>query len=78
MSDSLVEIKIDRSRCVLCGEPNECALAEDDETDTAEPCWCVSESFPVTLCESATDLDGGSSCICRRCLEKNRQESSQT
>ena len=77
MSDSEVEIKIaiDRSLCVLCGEPNECALAGDG-LGTGEPCWCVGESFPVTLCARATDQDGGSSCICRGCLEKNREEAS--
>lgn len=72
MSDIPVEITIDRSLCVICGEPNECALAGDD-AGTGEPCWCVDESFPVTLCVRATDQDGGDSCICRSCLEKSRR-----
>jgi hypothetical protein len=73
MSRSRIEIKIDRSRCVLCGELNDCALARDG-ADADEPCWCVDESFPVSLRARATDQDGGDSCICRACLAKDRRE----
>jgi hypothetical protein len=73
MSDSLTTIKLDRSRCALCGEPNDCALARDG-AKSDEPCWCVAESFPAELLEAATAEDGGESCVCRRCLEKGRDK----
>jgi len=73
MSDSQIRIEIDRSRCVLCGGPNDCALAREGE-ETDGPCWCVDESFPATLLTRATDQDGGDRCICRLCLEKDRED----
>jgi hypothetical protein len=75
VSRSEARISLDRSRCVLCGEPNECALARD-QADAGEPCWCVGQSFPRTLRVRATEQDGGESCICRRCLEKADRDSS--
>jgi len=72
MSGSQVGITIDRSRCALCGEPNECALAQDG-VESDKPCWCVGESFSASLRARATDEDGGGSCICRDCLAKDRQ-----
>lgn len=73
MRGSDVEIEIDRSRCVFCGEPNECALARDG-SKADRPCWCVAESFPKALLTRADEADGGECCICRRCLEKDRRE----
>ena len=77
MKRSEISLSIDRSRCVLCGGPNECALARDAvsdgesrEVETAEPCWCVGQVFPETLTEGATARDGGASCICRSCLDE--------
>jgi hypothetical protein len=75
MSHSRVEIRIDRSRCVLCGEANDCAMARGDDGQTNEaPCWCVGEAFPGRLLERARDTDDGASCICRRCLERAASE----
>jgi hypothetical protein len=79
-----VEIRItrDRSRCVLCGGPNECVMARPsgdapaargasppDESTASEPCWCVDRVFPGGLTQAAIESDGGASCICRSCLE---------
>lgn len=73
VSDSVVELDVDRSLCVLCGAPNDCVMAKR-ATGIAidDPCWCVSEEFPKALSERATERDGGASCICLRCLEANR------
>jgi hypothetical protein len=72
MSDSTIRVSVDRSRCVICGGPNECALAgADGKGDKSDArCWCVEESFPMPLLDTANAKDGGASCICRRCLEK--------
>ena len=77
MNRSEVEITVDRSRCALCGEPNECALAKEAGAKASPRCWCVGQSFPESLLARATGRDGGDCCICRRCLERARSESSQ-
>ena len=59
--------------CVLCGEPNDCALAESSPS-SGEPCWCVAEEFPTLLVESVAREQGQSRCLCRRCLERYRQD----
>ncbi len=77
MKTSTVELTIDRSRCVLCGGPNECALARSPsgpDIASEAPCWCVSETFPASLLERADAKDGGARCICRDCLERSRRE----
>jgi len=73
MSDARIEIRIDRSRCVLCGRPNDCALARDG-TPADGPCWCVDESFPPPLLDRAQAKDGGASCICRDCLAREASD----
>ena len=69
---------VDRSRCVLCGGPNDCALAQAgaDEDEAAEPCWCVGREFPTVLVDRATRRDGGASCICRSCLDASHPDES--
>jgi hypothetical protein len=69
--DGSPPVDIDRSRCVLCGGPNDCALERpgEDGDEAAQPCWCVGRVFPTVLVDRATRRDGGASCICRRCLE---------
>ncbi|HIF94577.1 MAG TPA: hypothetical protein EYQ60_15870 [Myxococcales bacterium] len=73
MSDSTIRFSVDRSRCVICGGPNDCALAGADANGDKRdaPCWCVEETFPTSLLDVANARDGGASCICRHCLEKD-------
>lgn len=71
MSGGTTQLELDRSRCALCGEPNECLLARP-EGDRGERCWCVDERFPAELTERPTQTDGGTRCICRRCLASHR------
>ena len=61
----------DPSRCALCGEPNDCALAgaaSGDRGTSGEACWCVREVFPRTLIDRVAEHERGRRCICRRCL----------
>ncbi|MEZ4282881.1 MAG: cysteine-rich CWC family protein [Myxococcota bacterium] len=73
---------VDATRCALCGEPNDCALARRaaDGIDAGEggcdrggadaaPCWCRPQRFPAALLARARARDGGAACVCRRCLE---------
>ena len=62
---------LDASLRVRCGEPNDCALARG-EGDAAEPCWCVSETFPRQLVESVSLESGRERCLCRDCLRRGR------
>ena len=56
MSEVRLVVEADRTRCVLCGEPNECLLARGD-VQPGERCWCVAETFPAALTERATATD---------------------
>jgi len=70
MSGDTIQLEIDRSRCVLCGAPNECVMARRSAgEDVADPCWCVERSFPEAITKLASERDGGASCICASCLE---------
>ena len=73
---SAIGITVDRSRCILCGEPNECALASGD-AKSDETCWCVGESFPAILLATAASRDDGESCICRACLERTKSDAEE-
>ncbi len=67
--DAPVKIEADRSRCVLCGEPNDCGMEKRTRGETTEdPCWCVDQKFPVAMTRIASERDGGASCICAACL----------
>ena len=66
----IIDLEVDRSRCVLCGGPNACVMerrAQGEKVD--EPCWCVSRVFPDSITKRATERDGGASCICEACLD---------
>lgn len=70
MPRKIVDLEVDRSRCVFCGGPNACVMerrARGERVD--EPCWCVSRVFPDSIMERATERDGGASCICEACLD---------
>jgi hypothetical protein len=67
--DAPIEVRVEASRCVLCGGPNDCALARPGAASSDAPCWCVDRVFPARLSERASERDGGASCICRRCLD---------
>ena len=64
-----VVLRVDRSRCVLCGGPNGCVMAGGAGGGADERCWCVDLEFPAALTQRAETIDGGASCICRHCVE---------
>ena len=66
----VISVKVAPRFCVLCGEPNDCAMAKREAGEKSEdPCWCALQSFPETLTKKADEVDGGASCICLRCLK---------
>lgn len=70
MTEQQVELKVDRSRCVLCGGRNDCVMERQARGESIDdPCWCVDRTFPEALTKDASERDGGASCICLACLE---------
>ncbi|UCG11811.1 MAG: cysteine-rich CWC family protein [Deltaproteobacteria bacterium] len=59
--------RINRAKCPLCGEPNQCALAADP---TATECWCDSAAFPEELLAQIPDAAVRKICVCQKCLAK--------
>ncbi|MBI3773419.1 MAG: cysteine-rich CWC family protein [Gammaproteobacteria bacterium] len=57
---------IDPRRCPLCGEPNDCALANPRQS---QPCWCRESPFPPTLLDKVAPSARKKTCICRRCAQ---------
>jgi hypothetical protein len=48
--------------CPLCGQPNECRVA-----DTASPCWCMSTTISREVLNSVPSEARKKVCICRTC-----------
>ena len=58
-------------RCPLCGQPNECQLAKQD--DCKGPCWCMDETFPPELLARVPEESRRRACICRRCVSEAKR-----
>ena len=75
MSGQVVDLDVDRSRCVLCGGPNACVMerrAKGEQVD--DPCWCVARVFSAEVLDRANARDEGASCICEACLDRANQD----
>ncbi len=78
MTQRIDDVRADPKFCILCGEPNHCALAEEalgaqEGAGSPPPCWCVSEEFPTRLVERVAQGKGQAQCICRQCLDRHRE-----
>jgi hypothetical protein len=51
--------------CPLCGNPNECALAQSGSAET--PCWCHGVEIDPAIIAKVPEVQRNKSCICRRC-----------
>ena len=70
MPPRIVDLEVDRSRCVFCGGPNACVMERRARGEIVDdPCWCVARVFPLEVTERASAVDGGASCICEACLD---------
>lgn len=56
--------------CPICGEENKCmgSLAEHGN------CWCDQEEFPSGIFELVPEQSIRKQCICKKCLEKYKEE----
>jgi len=69
-SVSSTESPLDTATCVLCGGPNQCALAADPE---ATQCWCDSVTFDDELLARVPDSAVRKVCICQKCLIEHQE-----
>jgi hypothetical protein len=58
----------DGTICPICGQPNECAIANGKPFTT---CWCLSKQIPLALLKKAGTADV---CICESCVDAYHEE----
>jgi hypothetical protein len=56
----------DTSRCPLCGQPNQCAIAAGQP---AESCWCMQQPVSKEALARLAPEARGKSCICPQCAQ---------
>ncbi|MGB5222925.1 MAG: cysteine-rich CWC family protein [Polyangiales bacterium] len=54
----------DETKCPLCGDANECAIAAGR---APESCWCMTASMDPAALQSIPVEAQGKVCICARC-----------
>lgn len=57
---------INRSRCPLCGGPNECQLCTADAYKG--PCWCAKVTVPEDLLALVPADLRNQACVCKQCV----------
>ncbi len=61
MSDSRASL------CPLCGQPNQCLMAQG--SPSADRCWCSDAHIARDVLERIPEDLRGRSCVCRKCAE---------
>jgi hypothetical protein len=61
----MAEVKLDPSRCAICGEPNECGMARGDSD-----CWCFNTTIPSSVLELVPEQARNVVCVCASCAAK--------
>ena len=54
----------DETRCPLCGQPNQCAVAAGR---AAETCWCMTATISPEAIAAIPAEAQGRVCLCARC-----------
>jgi hypothetical protein len=57
----------DRTKCPLCGDVNECAIAAGKD---AESCWCMAVTMSPDVLKAIPPEARNRVCICARCARK--------
>lgn len=55
----------DINKCPICGEPNQCGLA--NPVTATRPCWCFTAEIAPEAREQIPDDALNKACICPRC-----------
>jgi hypothetical protein len=58
---------LDRERCPLCGERNDCGLAAGKGV-----CWCFTAAIPREVLERVPAEARGVACVCTACASGRR------
>lgn len=58
----------DTTRCPLCGEANECAVAANREPSS---CWCMTATMDPASLAAIPEKARGLVCICAKCAAGN-------
>lgn len=63
------------SACPLCGQNNDCAVVDDEQS--AQDCWCMDleERIPSELLDKVPPELQGERCICANCIQRFREGS---
>ncbi|MFZ2302878.1 MAG: cysteine-rich CWC family protein [Gallionella sp.] len=51
--------------CPLCGNPNECALAQSGNIEA--PCWCHGVEIDPAIIAEVPEAQRNKTCLCQRC-----------
>ena len=60
---------VDPCLCPLCGQPNQCAMAQPQSGEAKAPCWCTREPFSAALLQQVPGPLKDKACICRACVQ---------
>ena len=55
---------LDTSRCPLCGQANQCAIAQHQPP---AQCWCMATEIDLAALEAIPSAERGQRCICPAC-----------
>ena len=58
----------DATRCPLCGNANECAIAAGKSPET---CWCMTATIAPSVLTSIPAEAQGKVCVCASCASGN-------
>ena len=62
---TLPDMPLPSLACPLCGEPNQCAVAQSGSFAT--PCWCAGVIIDADALAKVPESERGRSCLCPRC-----------
>jgi hypothetical protein len=63
---------VDPCLCPLCGQPNQCAMTQQQPGEVKVPCWCAREQFNAELLQQVPEPLKDKACICRACVQASR------
>ncbi|MBP7606479.1 MAG: cysteine-rich CWC family protein [Giesbergeria sp.] len=62
--DSMLPLNADDAACPLCGQSNQCAMAQGRP---AAFCWCMAADIAPAVLASLTLQARGQQCLCPKC-----------
>jgi hypothetical protein len=63
------------SVCPLCGQPNQCAMAQREGDSAPVPCWCTNVVFTAELLQRIPEAARNKACVCQACAVRAADQS---